>query len=222
MVLPKIIQCLNTRLSEPLPGLEAQVRMSPSKRFARPDPPNTPIPAAVLILLFPDEDSWRFFLTERTLEVEYHQGQISLPGGAREKEESLAEAAIRETQEELGISETPEIMGRLSQLHIPVSGFEVSPFVGWVSDRPEIDPHDAEVAQVHEVTLAEFLAPECHKWEQRTFGETEIDVPYFKLDRVKVWGATAMILSEFRQILQEALAELKSGTEMLTLKKCIF
>ena len=75
---------------------------------------------------------------------------------------------------------------------------------------------------MHEVSLAEFLAPECHKWEQRTFGETEIDVPYFKLDRVKVWGATAMILSEFRQILQEALAELKSGTEMLTLKKRIF
>lgn len=222
MVLPKIIQRLNTRLSEPLPGLEAQVRMSPSKRFARPDPPNTPIPAAVLILLFPDEDSWRFFLTERTDVVEHHQGQISLPGGAREKDESPEDAAIRETQEELGISETPEIMGRLSQLHIPVSGFEVAPFVGWLSARPEVEPHDAEVARVHEVTLSDFLAPECHKWEKRTFRSIEIDVPYYELDGVKVWGATAMILSEFRQVLQEALAEIKSGTEMLTFKKRIF
>ncbi len=217
-----LIALISKRLQEPLPGLESQIRMSPSKRFTRPDPPNTPIPAAVLILLFPDEDSWQFFLTERTHGVEYHQGQISLPGGAREKDESLAEAAIRETQEEIGISETPEIIGQLSQLHIPVSGFEVSPFVGWLPNRPEINPHDAEVARVHEVTLAEFLAPESQKWEERTFQKVEFDVPYFELDGVKVWGATAMMLSEFRQVLQKVLAELKSGTEMLTLKKRIF
>ena len=202
---------IGKRLQELLPGLEAQIRMAPSKRFAVPDPPDPLLPAAVLILLFPEDNSWRFFLTERTHGVEHHQGQISLPGGAREKDESLEEAAIRETQEEMGISETPEIIGQLSKLHIPVSGFEVSPFVGWLSVRPEVEPNNVEVARVHEVTLADFLATECHKWEKRTFRSIEIEVPYFELDGVKVWGATAMILSEFRQVLQEALTELRAG-----------
>ncbi len=111
----------------------------------------------------------------------------------------------------MGISETPEIIGQLSQLHIPVSGFEVSPFVGWLSARPEVEPNNVEVARVHEVTLADFLATDCHKWEKRTFRSIEIEVPYFELDGVKVWGATAMILSEFRQVLQEALTELRAG-----------
>ncbi len=206
-----IIILIGKRLQERLPGLEAQIRMAPSKRFAIPDPPDPLLSAAVLILLFPDDESWRFFLTERTHGVEHHQGQISLPGGAREKDESLEEAAIRETQEEMGISETPEIIGQLSKLHIPVSGFEVSPFVGWLLARPEVEPNNVEVARVHEVTLADFLATECHKWEKRTFRSIEIDVPYFELDGVKVWGATAMILSEFRQVLQEALTELRTG-----------
>jgi len=206
-----IIILIGKRLQERLPGLEAQIRMAPSKRFAIPDTPDPLLSAAVLILLFPDDESWRFFLTERTHGVEHHQGQISLPGGAREKDESLEEAAIRETQEEMGISETPEIIGQLSKLHIPVSGFEVSPFVGWLSVRPEVEPNNVEVARVHEVTLADFLATECHKWEKRTFRSIEIDVPYFELDGVKVWGATAMILSEFRQVLQEALTELRTG-----------
>ena len=206
-----IIILIGKRLQELLPGLEAQIRMAPSKRFAVPDPPDPLLPAAVLILLFPEDNSWRFFLTERTHGVEHHQGQISLPGGAREKDESLEEAAIRETQEEMGISETPEIIGQLSKLHIPVSGFEVSPFVGWLLARPEVEPNNVEVARVHEVTLADFLATECHKWEKRTFRSIEIDVPYFELDGVKVWGATAMILSEFRQVLQEALTELRTG-----------
>jgi len=206
-----IIILIRKRLQERLPGLEAQIRMAPSKRFAIPDPPDPLLSAAVLILLFPDDESWRFFLTERTHGVEHHQGQISLPGGAREKDESLEEAAIRETQEEMGISETPKIIGQLSKLHIPVSGFEVSPFVGWLLARPEVEPNNVEVARVHEVTLADFLATECHKWEKRTFRSIEIDVPYFELDGVKVWGATAMILSEFRQVLQEALTELRTG-----------
>ena len=206
-----IIILIGKRLQELLPGLEAQIRMAPSKRFAIPDTPDPLLSAAVLILLFPDDESWRFFLTERTHGVEHHQGQISLPGGAREKDESLEEAAIRETQEEMGISETPKIIGQLSKLHIPVSGFEVSPFVGWLSVRPEVEPNNVEVARVHEVTLADFLATECHKWEKRTFRSIEIDVPYFELDGVKVWGATAMILSEFRQVLQEALTELRTG-----------
>jgi len=206
-----IIILIGKRLQELLPGLEAQIRMAPSKRFAIPDTPDPLLSAAVLILLFPDDESWRFFLTERTHGVEHHQGQISLPGGAREKDESLEEAAIRETQEEMGISETPKIIGQLSKLHIPVSGFEVSPFVGWLLARPEVEPNNVEVARVHEVTLADFLATECHKWEKRTFRSIEIDVPYFELDGVKVWGATAMILSEFRQVLQEALTELRTG-----------
>ena len=91
--------------------------------------------AAVLILLYPLKNNWYFYLTKRTNTVEHHKGQISLPGGMLEKGELSQNAAIRETYEELGIKPHGiNIIGPLTPLHIPISGFNVFPFIGWIED----------------------------------------------------------------------------------------
>ena len=102
-------------------------------------------PAAVLILLFPFEDEIQFFLTKRTEDVEHHKGQISLPGGIRENNESLHETALRETKEEVGIDSTKIIIsGSLTPFFIPVTGYIVHPFIGWCKEKPSTKIHDVE------------------------------------------------------------------------------
>ncbi len=161
-------------------------------------------PAAVLILLFPDDDNWLFLLTERSSRVEYHQGQISLPGGAQEAEESLQQTALRETHEELGIdADSVALLGSLTPLFIAVSGFMVHPFVAWTDSEPNITRDSIEVDSVPLVSTHQLLEPKNILRERKTIRGTEVDVPFFDFGPARVWGATAMILSEFRQVLSE-------------------
>ena len=104
----KIADQIKERLKKPLPGNEAHLttRIKTKSEVTFPNTQETARPAAVLILLFPFEDEIQFFLTKRTEDVEHHKGQISLPGGIRENNESLNETALRETKEEVGIDST--------------------------------------------------------------------------------------------------------------------
>ena len=121
-----------------LSGQASHQKMMVQPRYISPDN-KTPIPAAVLVLLYPDKKQWHFFLTKHTKTVEHHKGQISLPGGMLEEGESNKEAAIRETYEEMGIeSKRINIIGSLTPLHIPVSGFKIFPFVGWIKEKPKL------------------------------------------------------------------------------------
>jgi len=163
--------------------------------------------AAVLILLYPNDLDLAFPLTLRTLQVAYHKGQISLPGGACEPGESPVEAALRETEEELGpLGDPVELLGLLTPLFIPPSGFMVHPVVGYLPRRPVFRPAPLEVAEVLEATLSWLLDP-CHQGEE----EREVDgarwrIPVFRLGNHVIWGATAMILAEFRAVVREVLA----------------
>jgi len=163
--------------------------------------------AAVLILLYPNDLDLAFPLTLRTLQVAYHKGQISLPGGACEPGESPVEAALRETEEELGpLGDPVELLGLLTPLFIPPSGFMVHPVVGYLPRRPVFRPAPLEVAEVLEATLSWLLDP-CHPGEE----EREVDgarwrIPVFRLGNHAIWGATAMILAEFRAVVREVLA----------------
>ena len=104
----KIAEQIKERLKKPLPGNEAHLatRIKTKSEVTFPNTEETARPAAVLILLFPFEDEIQFFLTKRTEDVEHHKGQISLPGGIRENNDSLNETALRETKEEVGIDST--------------------------------------------------------------------------------------------------------------------
>ena len=161
--------------------------------------PETYRDGSVLILLYPGEDGLTLVLTRRTDTVEHHRSQISFPGGARENGEPLVTTALREVEEEVGIPRsTVEVLGEMSPLRIPVSGFVVHPFVGYIAERPEyrIDPR--EVAGVIEARLSHVLDPARRLEEEQEFRGRQVMVPYYDLpdvDRPPLWGATAMMLS---------------------------
>lgn len=191
-----------------LPGYQAQQIMlaKPVKPLPAGSLSDKKIPSAVLILLYPADKNLRFILTKRTRHVDHHKGQISFPGGVVEVNESPEEAALRETWEEIGIApERIHIFGQLSPLHVKVSGFEIHPYVGWIDEEPAIIPAPREVEDIISVSLGDLLNDDNmakEEWEIRGF---PVAVPFFRFNEAKVWGATAMILAEFKHVLRHNL-----------------
>ena len=187
-----------------MPGLDAQLRLAPRPRVGW-DPHLVPTglrDAAGLVLIYPIEDAPHVLLTVRGGSLRHHTGQVSLPGGAVDPGESIEAAAVREAEEEVGVDATTvQVVGRLTPLHIPVSGFMLHPVVGVVHARPAFFPAEWEVARLLEVPLTLLADPETLRREERTFQRngvaTAVEVPYFEIDGEKVWGATAMVLAEF-------------------------
>tara|TARA_B110000014_G_scaffold51384_1_gene34339 strand:+ start:426 stop:1061 length:636 start_codon:yes stop_codon:yes gene_type:complete len=201
----KIAEQLKARLKKPLPGNEAHLitRIKTKSEVTFPNTRETAIPAAVLILLFPFKDEIQFFLTKRTEDVEHHKGQISLPGGIRENNETLEKTAVRETKEEVGIDpNTIMNLGSLTPFFIPVTGYIVHPFIGWCKEKPSTQVHDVEVNQLFSVSISELLDENILQNEEWNIRGYDAIVPYYNFGKCKVWGATAAILSEFKLILK--------------------
>src|SRR5512136_1211715 len=193
-------------LQRPLLGLEAQARMAPPYRrdqIAIMLNPPACKQAGVLVLLYPLEGQLCFPLTQRQDSVEYHKGQISLPGGSQENGESLCQTALREAQEEVGVdADAVEVIGQLSRLYVPPSNFCIQPFVGYVAERPDFRIEAVEVAELIEAPLKALLDPATvHVEDWELYGGTW-PIPFYQFGPHKVWGATAMILSEFVAILE--------------------
>lgn len=199
---------LRTALSGPLPGLDAQLRMAPSPRIGW-DPTSMPAGArdgAALLLVYPHGDAWHVPLTVRGAALRNHTGQVSLPGGGVDAGETIEVAALREAAEEIGIdSRSVHILGRLTPLHIPVSGFLLHVVVAVTDSTPVFAPAEGEVARIIEAPVSQLLDPGLVKRERHTRpsrdGTVDVDVPFYEIDGEKVWGATAMVLSEFCAIL---------------------
>jgi 8-oxo-dGTP pyrophosphatase MutT (NUDIX family) len=166
----------------------------------------------VLSLLFPHNGELQLLLMKRTEDGRAHSGQVSFPGGRQDPTDAdLRATALREAQEEVGImSSEVDILGQLTTLYIPVSNFQVYPFVAFSASRPEYNLSHSEVASIIEVPLTEFL-----KEERKV--ETVVTSPadptfirkvsaYQLEDGSIIWGATAMILSELEVILSEILS----------------
>ncbi|MBN1565313.1 MAG: CoA pyrophosphatase [Anaerolineae bacterium] len=169
--------------------------------------------ASVLILLFPGnraaktEAGLTFALIQRTTNPhDRHSGQISLPGGAQEPGETVIETALRETREELGVMSPVQILGTLTCLYILHSDFEVRPVVGYVPEHPQWQPDAAEVVEVIECPLAWLLDDDRKVVEHWTLDGQTRRVPWYDVQGRKVWGATAMMLSEFEHRLKYVLA----------------
>ena len=207
-MIPELITQLTQRLSQPLPGKKAQdiMMVYPGYPSAVLEAYAQRVPAGVLILLFPRNDGWHFFLTKRTDRVDHHKGQISLPGGVVQDGESLTETALRETHEEIGVASTlVTVIGSLTSFNIPVSGFEIFPFISWAAIEPMTVIHDAEVDHVFSVSLDSFLDDRNQKQKKETLLGEMRTIPYFDLGSEQVWGATSIILSEFKAVLQDIL-----------------
>lgn len=201
------IQFLRRRLSSDLPGPQAQIKMAPSRagsaervrvegRDCR--------EAGVLALLYPRMNEPHLLVTVRRAHLTQHAGQISFPGGRREPDEALLQTALRETHEEVGLDPSHiEVIGALSPLYIPPSNYCVYPFLGFTQDDPDLIPHDVEVERVEHVPLRCFLEEENLREEDWTIRGELLRVPFFKVEGLTIWGATAMMISEIVALFDE-------------------
>ncbi len=199
-------------MKHPLPGREAQLSMSPSpvdmRRFDSKLPDNHR-KGSVLILLYPDRDKAFFPLIKRPVYPGVHSGQIAFPGGKMEEEdEDEIETALREAWEEVGIlPEQVKLIGRMSDLFIPASNFLVTPVLGYSEVIPDFVAEEKEVARIIQTAVSTLYEPTIRKQKILEFSNNfRLDTPYFEVDKEMVWGATAMILSELLQILENGKA----------------
>ncbi len=188
--------------------LEAQRRMAPQPRVLRrpQNRPGQPHRASVIVLLYPGDDGLAFPLIRRAEHPgDVHSGQIGLPGGAQEPGETPLETALREAREELGVEAAVQIIGRLAPLYIPPSDFEVTPFVGTLAGRPRWQPQADEVVEVLEFPLGGLLDEARKHVEDWPFEGYSLRVPWYDVQGYRVWGATAIMLSELEWRLRHVL-----------------
>lgn len=203
----EFIESLKARLAGGLPGEDAQRVMAPPARprFAELLASEVmPRQSAVLLYLFPHQADWRMVLMKRTDYEGPHGGQVSIPGGRLEPGEDHRQAALREFAEETGVAvDRGQLLGALSDLFIPTSSFLVRPYLAYTTGRPNFDPDPLEVEQLIELTLTALASDDIVKsgLMQPCRGPS-LEAPYFDVDGHAVWGATAMILSELKEILR--------------------
>ncbi len=204
---PRFFSGLETRLSRTLPGLDAQLTMVPLPRPAPEtilEEPEGCAQAAVTIILYPRDGLIHTVFIRRAQTVLHHKDQISFPGGQIEGEETIDEAALRETHEEVGVEPRRlKVLGHLTTLYIQVSDFCVHPVVAMAAKPLEFTPDPIEVAGVIEGPLARLIDPATVRRETWTLGERgPVEVPYYAFGEHKIWGATAMILAEFIEVIR--------------------
>ena len=198
--LPPYIEDLTLAFQNPLPGFETRAAMAPIHRKFLTAPPNAK-QSATLLLLFQRDHAWYFSLIKRPgNERDKHSGQISFPGGQVEKNDSsFKETAKREAYEEIGIPQKDiQIIGKLTETYIDVSNFNIHPYVAYLPYAPTYTIQESEVAKVIEFpvnALNDLSIRKVKNMKVRNF--LLKDIPYFDFQDQVIWGATAMMMSEF-------------------------
>ena len=197
---------LEAALKAPLPGASAQEFLAPRPRREWPPTFNRARlrHAAGLLLVFPVDIDERahIVLTVRAGTLDRHSGQVSLPGGSVERGETIEQAALREAHEEIALPlDAVRVLGGLTPLDIPVSGFRLYPIVAVTGTRPTLTPSDGEVTRILEVAVDELTAPERLGSAERERDGRAMIVPAFHVGGEVIWGATAMVLAEFLTLL---------------------
>jgi 8-oxo-dGTP pyrophosphatase MutT (NUDIX family) len=212
-------------LPEPLPA-PAAVLMPAIVGGMERHPPRTPPPgrpgrpAAVLVLLYPDEDGLaRVILTERATRDGHHSGEISFPGGKSEPEDvDLVATALREAAEEITLEPAAvglRVVGILEPFWIPVSDFAVTPVLAIADRRPDLTAAPDEVARIIDPPIARFLPGAPIEIVERTIGDWPLRYGSYEVETLSVWGATARILSQLGAVLaddRERLPEAPGST----------
>ena len=206
-ILPKIAKI-------PLPGVSSQLKMAPSMREqeleAVKDRMKNARKSAVMALFYPNaEGDTNFVLILRKTYSGVHSNQVGFPGGKLELEDiDYKAAALRETEEEVGVAiNSVEVIRETTATYIPPSNFIVQPFIGILHDTPIFVPQPSEVEAIIEVSLSDFLSDSAIiQKELTTSYMKKIEVPAFYLNEHVVWGATAMMLSEVKDIISKAIS----------------
>ncbi len=185
----------------------ARMRMAPKPRgWQKRD--EAPQPAAVMILISPAASGQlRTVLTLRAAGLRGHSGQVSFPGGRRDpQDDSLTATALRETCEEIGVCGARlAILGQFPQLYIPASHHQVSPVIAFCHDLPPLKTNPEEVAAVFSFALDDLLRTRFKAVERRRIRGVEVRAPYYLVQGQRVWGATAMLLSELEARLRRVM-----------------
>lgn len=205
----EFIATLKLKLDGPLPGLRSQLKMASMRRNiegGRMKVPDNVKKGGVLVLFYPIEGEIYLVFMKRTEYPGVHSGQISFPGGGWEPvDSSIVMTALREAEEEVGIDkDTVTVIGNLSELFIPPSNFLVTPVVGYTNERPEFTPDAVEVDRILEIPLRDFLDPAIFMEKEITvYPNDTFKVPCFFCDNEVIWGATAMILNELIDLINQ-------------------
>ncbi|MFO0357234.1 MAG: NUDIX hydrolase [Sphingobacteriaceae bacterium] len=198
---------LKQKLQEPLPGMDAQYEMAPATRERYPIErlkPDTYRKSAVMILIYSLNNNYYIPLTKRHTYDGKHSGQISLPGGKIDESDiNLQHTALRELSEEIGINDHVDVIGTLTPIYIPVSNFYVEPYIG-IYSHSEINfsTNEREVNELIHLDLEVLKSDKIIQTEVIVHGDGyKLKTPYFEVEGNIIWGATAMILNEFKKLI---------------------
>jgi 8-oxo-dGTP pyrophosphatase MutT (NUDIX family) len=201
----KFFDFLNNRLKSELPGAKAHIKMAPfgdlerlNNNIAR---TNAKMSAVLLLI---NEDLELLF-TLRSSKLRKHSGQISFPGGRADEGETSEQTALRETEEEVGISSSKiELIGRMSLLYVPPSNNIIQPVIGRIPNNIELNLNPDEVEEAFYVPLESFLTDKNLKTKDTVFNGVPFSYPYWDVHHsVPLWGATAIVMSEFIYLVNE-------------------
>ena len=214
----KLINKLRDSLAKELPGIKSWERMAVKSqegnsieseslqkysKWLTEEKLSVMKTAAVLIGFFEKGNNWYFPLIKRPMHEKNHPGQIALPGGAKENNETLEETALREAFEEVGIiPNNVEIIGKLTPLPVPVSNYLIYPFVGIINKEPEWKINKDEVAELIILKLDDLIEADNGYSENWDLRGNKVKVPVFKLSDKTIWGATATVLCEMLDLIK--------------------
>ena len=197
---------LKRLLLNDLPGEDSHKKLAPYRVKEGYSIPNDARSSAVTILLTPAVEQWEIVLIERPKYDGVHSGQMAFPGGRMEdSDKDLLHTAIRECEEEVAFRpQRKDLITKLSPIYIPPSNFWVHPYVFILDHQPDLIPDKKEVHAIHQVSLYDLLNDESieHKTIELSNG-LKLKTPYFNLNNTTVWGATAAMLSELKDLIND-------------------
>lgn len=198
---------VSKKLKNPLPGESAHRIMQATSAMRMSFKPNNRTrKSAVLILFYPYQNEIYFPLILRPAYDGVHSGQVAFPGGRYElSDENLIRTALREAQEEIGLRLTDvTILGSLTELFIPPSNFYVLPVVAAMPYRPDFYPDAREVEDIFEIKLTEIFDTNIIGSSVIQIRGEQVQAPHYEVQGYKIWGATAMMISELLSVLAAA------------------
>lgn len=196
----RLAAALRVELARGLPGRLAHRTMAPELAYGR---HHGPVPddvrrAAVLLVLDPGEAGWSIPAMLRPPTMKAHAGQVALPGGLIELDETPVQTALRELEEELGCPYTAiEILGTLSPVFVFITNFEVTPLLAISREPLVFRPNPVEVAEVVRVGVRDLVDPGSRGSHLIRRGDLVFRAPHFAIGGQRIWGATSLILAEF-------------------------
>lgn len=204
------IENLKVQLQNELPGNTVHAKLLPPGRVQHiPSKNHFVVQSSVILLLFPDDKNIKIVVIHRPKTMKNHAGQIAFPGGKVEPEDSgFIATALRETYEEIGVPPSEiEILGILTPIFVQVSNFVINPVVGWCKSKPNFTLDCSEIENLYAFNIEELKSADCiHSRNMETISGM-LEVPGFSIDGLFIWGATAMILSEFIEVYRKITLE---------------